>query len=131
MPALLEALHQIIKTDAILTDEEDLKPFKCEGLSVYHRLPMVVVLPNRIEQAQAIRCACHEHKVTCGANTGLSSGALPANDGLLLSLAKFNRVLNVDMNNAIATVQPAYAISPSPKRWIQKITTVMTKTIHS
>ena len=88
---------------------EDLRPFECDGLSVYRQLPMVVVLPETIEQAQAIMRLCHELKVPVvarGAGTGLSGGALPLADGVLLSLAKFKSILDIDPHNAMATVQP-------------------------
>ncbi|NOY70929.1 MAG: FAD-binding protein [Gammaproteobacteria bacterium] len=86
-----------------------MRPYECDGLSVYRRLPMAVALPDQVEQVQAIMRLCHEYKVPVvarGAGTGLSGGALPLENGLLLSLAKFNRILNIDPANAQATVEP-------------------------
>ena len=79
------------------------------GLSVYRQLPMLVVLPETVDQVQQVMRLCHEHKVPVvarGAGTGLSGGALPLENGVLLSLAKFKRILSIDPHNAQATVQP-------------------------
>lgn len=106
---LIQALRQLLPFEAVLTEAEDLRPFECDGLSVYRRLPMVVVLPETIEQVQTIMRLCHQAKVPVvarGAGTGLSGGALPLEDGVLLSLAKFRQILNIDPHNAMATVQP-------------------------
>ncbi len=107
--ALLNGLLALLPATAVLTDPEDLRPFECDGLSVYRRLPLVVVLPDTIEQVQAIMRLCHRLKVPVvarGAGTGLSGGALPLGDGVLLSLAKFKEILHIDQQNAMATVQP-------------------------
>ena len=106
---LIQSLRQLLPDEAVLTEEEDLRPFECDGLSVYRRLPMVVVLPETIDQVQSIMRLCHEAKVPVvarGAGTGLSGGALPLEDGVLLSLAKFKQILNIDAQDAMATVQP-------------------------
>jgi len=106
---LFHALRDLLPSDAVLTDAEDLHPFECDGLSVYRRLPLAVVLPETVEQVQAIARLCSELGVPLvarGAGTGLSGGALPLADGVLLSLAKLNRILHIDAANAMATVQP-------------------------
>jgi glycolate oxidase len=106
---LIRALRSLLPPESVLTDAEDLRPFECDGLAVYRQLPMVVVLPETIEQVQAIMRLCHRHQVPVvarGAGTGLSGGALPLADGVLLSLAKFKRILGIDVHNAMATVQP-------------------------
>jgi len=106
---LIGALRNILPHESVLVDAEDLRPFECDGLSVYRQLPMMVLLPETIEQVQAIMRLCHELKVPVvarGAGTGLSGGALPLADGVLLSLAKFKSILNIDADNAMATVQP-------------------------
>jgi glycolate oxidase len=93
----------------VLTDKEDLRPFECDGLSAYRQLPMLVVLPETTEHIQSIMRLCHAHQVPVvarGAGTGLSGGALPLADGVLLSLAKFKKIINIDAANAMATVQP-------------------------
>jgi len=106
---LIKNLKDLLPATAVLTDPEDLRPFECDGLSVYRRLPLVVVLPDTIEQVQAIMRLCHRLSIPVvarGAGTGLSGGALPLSDGVLLSLARFKRILNIDPLNAMATVQP-------------------------
>ena len=107
--ALFDGLRSLLPRAAVLTDVEDLRPFECDGLSVYRRLPLVVVLPETVEQVQAIMRLCHRLQVPVvarGAGTGLSGGALPLGDGVLLSLARFKRILDIDPHNAQATVQP-------------------------
>jgi glycolate oxidase len=106
---LLRKLRKLLPPEAVLTDKEDLRPFECDGLSVYRRLPLVVVLPETIAQVQAIMRLCHVLQVPVvarGAGTGLSGGALPLSNGVLLSLAKFKRILYIDPENAMATLQP-------------------------
>ncbi|MCB1718281.1 MAG: glycolate oxidase subunit GlcD, partial [Candidatus Competibacteraceae bacterium] len=93
----------------ILTEEEDLRPYECDGLSVYRRLPLAVVLPETIEQVQHVMRNCSQMGVPVvarGAGTGLSGGALPLADGVLLGLSKFNKILSVDSANRVARVQP-------------------------
>ena len=107
--ALLTALRCILPADAVLCETEDLRPYECDGLSAYRELPMVVCLPHTIEQVQAILRACHKMQVPVvarGAGTGLSGGALPLKNGVLLSLAKFMSILEIDTANRIARVQP-------------------------
>jgi glycolate oxidase len=106
---LARIFRAFLPADAVLIDVEDLRPYECDGLSAYRRLPMMVLLPNTVEQVQKILRICSEHQVPVvarGAGTGLSGGALPAADGVLLSLAKFNRILDIDVDNRRATVQP-------------------------
>jgi glycolate oxidase len=93
----------------VLWEEEDTRPYECDGLTAYRRLPMVVALPETEEQVQRILRTCHALGVPVvprGAGTGLSGGALPPGDGVLLSLAKFMRVVRVDPLARIAVVQP-------------------------
>ncbi len=106
---LANKLSQLLPAEAILTSEEDLRPYECDGLSAYHRLPLLAVLPETIEQVQAVLQLCHQENVPVvarGAGTGLSGGALPIHDGVLLSLAKFNRILDIDPLNRTARVEP-------------------------
>jgi glycolate oxidase len=106
---LLQRLQEILPGQALLSEAEDLRPYECDGLSAYRRLPMLVTLPETIEQVQAILRICHELQVPVvarGAGTGLSGGALPHEQGLLLSLAKFNRILEINPQRRTARVQP-------------------------
>lgn len=107
--SLIRRLQLILPQDAVLHQTEDLRPYECDGLSAYRNLPLVVALPNNIEQVQAILKLCYELEVPVvarGAGTGLSGGALPHSDGVLLSLAKFKNILNIDPVQRTAVVQP-------------------------
>ncbi|MGE5641135.1 MAG: FAD-linked oxidase C-terminal domain-containing protein [Clostridia bacterium] len=102
-------LREILPGRAVLWQEEDTRPYECDGLTAYRKLPMVVALPETEEQVQRILKACHAAGVPVvprGAGTGLSGGALPPGDGVLLSMAKFMRVLRLDANSRVAVVQP-------------------------
>ena len=122
-PKLLEYFRSILPSDAILHEVEDLHPYECDGLSAYRQLPMIVVLPSTIEQVQRIIKLCYEHNVPVvarGAGTGLSGGALPLEKGVLLSLAKFKSILDIDALARTARVQPGVrnlAISDAAKAY--------------
>jgi len=106
---LVKQLSHILTDDSILYQEEDLRPYECDGLSAYQQLPLVVALPDTIEQVQKILHLCNKISlpvVARGAGTGLSGGALPYEKGLLLSLAKFNKVIDINLQLQTATVQP-------------------------
>jgi glycolate oxidase len=102
-------LRKHLPKNCVLTHAEELRPYECDALSAYQQLPMVVVIPDTLEQVQTTLRLCAEHKVPVvarGAGTGLSGGALPLENGVLLSLAKFNRILDIDIENRVARVQP-------------------------
>jgi FAD/FMN-containing dehydrogenases len=106
---LSAALCKILPASSVLYAQEDLNPYECDALSAYRQTPLVVALPETVEQIQAILRLCSQHAVPVvarGAGTGLSGGALPHAEGVLLSLAKFNRILEVDPINRCARVQP-------------------------
>jgi glycolate oxidase len=108
-PEMISALRELLPAHCILWRTEDTRPYECDGLMLHRQLPMIVVLPEtEVEVAQVLRL-CHAHAVPVvprGAGTGLSGGALPLGDGVLLSLAKLNRILEVDPHARTATVQP-------------------------
>jgi len=106
---LISRLQYILPVESVLHQKEDLHPYECDGLSAYRNIPLAVVLPEKVEQVQAILKLCYELDVPVvarGAGTGLSGGALPLSDGILLSLAKFKDILEVDPVQCIARVQP-------------------------
>jgi glycolate oxidase len=106
---LVAGLRAILPETSVLHEEEDLLPYECDGLSAYRRLPMAIALPDTVAQVQSIVRLCHELEIPIvarGAGTGLSGGALPHQNGLLLSLAKFNKILKIDPGRRIARVQP-------------------------
>jgi len=103
------ALREFLPARAVLFDEEDTRPYECDGLTAYRQLPMVVALPETEEQVRRTLQVCSSMNVPVvprGAGTGLSGGALPLGDGVLLSMAKFMRVLRADARARIAVVQP-------------------------
>jgi glycolate oxidase len=105
----VRALRAILPERSVLWQEEDTRPYECDGLTAYRRLPMVVALPETGEEVRRALAACHALGVPVvprGAGTGLSGGALPLGDGVLLSLAKFMRVLRLDPVARVAVVQP-------------------------
>lgn len=105
----LGQLARILPAESVIADEESMRPYECDGLSAYRQLPKVVVLPESVEQVKAVLRLCHSSGapvVARGAGTGLSGGALPHSDGVLLSMAKFNRILDIDPANRTATVEP-------------------------
>jgi glycolate oxidase len=106
---LVERLMALIPADALLYEDEDLRPYECDGLSAYRRLPLLVTLPTTIEQVQDIMRLCNEFNIPVvarGAGTGLSGGALPFEQGVLLSLARFRNILEIDADRRTARVQP-------------------------
>ena len=93
----------------ILSEDSELRPYECDGLSAYHQVPWLVLLPETVQQVQSILRYCHQRNVPVvarGAGTGLSGGALPLANGVLLSLARFNSILGIDLANRLARVQP-------------------------
>jgi glycolate oxidase len=107
--AVQARLASILSPQALLTASEDTKPYECDGLTLYRAQPAAVALPETEAQVVAILKACHAARVPVvarGAGTGLSGGALPDASGVLLSLARFNRILAVDPLTRTAVVQP-------------------------
>jgi glycolate oxidase len=107
--AIIAALRAIVPGEGVISDPAALLPYESDGLTAYRQPPMVVVLPNTVAQVSAILRWCHAHNVKVvprGAGTSLSGGALPLADAVLLGLAKFNRVLDIDYADRIAVVQP-------------------------
>ena len=107
--SLIDSLQAFLPTASVLHHEEELRPYECDALSAYRQLPLIAVLPETVEQVQHILRLCSARKVPVvarGAGTGLSGGALPLANGVLLSLAKFNRILDLDPVNRIARLQP-------------------------
>ena len=106
---LINGLSSLLPDNTLLYEAEDLHPYECDGLSVYRQTPLAVALPETIEQIKIILRYCSENTIPVvarGAGTGLSGGAYPLEDGILLGLSKFNRILNVDPDARTATVEP-------------------------
>jgi glycolate oxidase len=106
---IVAALRTVLPERCVLHREEDTRPYECDGLTLYRQLPMVVVLPEEERQVAQVLQLCHAHAVPVvarGAGTGLSGSALPHASGVLLSMAKFNRIRNIDPLGRTATVEP-------------------------
>src|SRR5512142_1093627 len=102
-------LARALPAGSVLVDREELKPYECDGLSAYRATPLVAAIPADEAQVAAILATARETRtpvVARGSGTGLSGGALPLADGILLSLAKFNRIVEVDALARKARVQP-------------------------
>ncbi|WP_447555364.1 glycolate oxidase subunit GlcD [Vreelandella sp. EE22] len=106
---VLRELQRAVPTLTLLHREEDLRPFECDGLAAYRVLPMLVALPESLDQVEHLLKCCFElgvPVVTRGAGTGLSGGALPLEQGVLLVMSRFNKIIDVDADARIARVQP-------------------------
>jgi glycolate oxidase len=107
--SFLEALATLLPAECLKTTDEDMRPYECDGLSMYRALPRCVALPENEAQLAAVMKICHAHRVPVvarGAGTGLSGGAMPDPEALLLSTAKMMRILDVDALACTARVQP-------------------------
>jgi len=105
---VVQGLQAILPAHALLWNNEDTTPYECDGLTAYRERPLVVALPETVEQVQAVLKACHTMDVPVvarGAGTGLSGGAMPHKLGVTLSLAKFNKILKIDPASRTARVQ--------------------------
>ncbi|WP_292931292.1 FAD-linked oxidase C-terminal domain-containing protein [Noviherbaspirillum sp.] len=106
---VVSALRALLPEACVLFNEEDTRPYECDGLAAYRQLPMVVALPQTEAQVIAILNTCRELKVPIvprGAGTGLSGGAMPIADGVVLSTARFNKIVKLDPYSRTAVVQP-------------------------
>jgi glycolate oxidase len=105
---VLQALKPLLPAHALLYQSEDTTPYECDGLTAYRARPLVVALPETEAQVAAVLKACYALGVPVvarGAGTGLSGGAMPNPLGVTLSLAKFNKILNIDKRSRTAVVQ--------------------------
>ncbi|WP_062206940.1 FAD-linked oxidase C-terminal domain-containing protein [Aureimonas sp. AU12] len=107
--AIVAALRAIVPGEGVVDAVNEMRVFETDALTAYRQLPLVVVLPETVPQVAAILRYCHEHRVPVvprGSGTSLSGGSLPLEDGVLLVLSRFNRILDVDFDNRCAVVQP-------------------------
>jgi glycolate oxidase len=106
---IVAALRVLLPGHCILFHEEDTRPYECDGLAAYRQLPMVVTLPETEAQVAAVLKTCRDLNVKIvprGAGTGLSGGAMPIADGVVLSTARLNRIIKLDPHARTMTVQP-------------------------
>jgi glycolate oxidase len=107
--AIVRALRAIVPGEGVIATEAERRPYESDGLTAYRQLPMVVVLPQTTAEVSRILRYCHDEGIKVvprGAGTSLSGGALPLADGVLLGMARFNRILDIDLLNRVAVVQP-------------------------
>ncbi|MDT4328617.1 FAD-linked oxidase C-terminal domain-containing protein [Methylomonas sp. MED-D] len=107
-PTLIKQFRQLLGDANVIADPALLRVYECDALAAYTQVPDLVVLPETVEQVLAVLRLCHEQQIPVvarGAGTGLSGGALPVPGGIVLGLAKLNRILGVDPINRTATVQ--------------------------
>jgi glycolate oxidase len=107
--AVVAALRNGLPAECVLSAEEELRPYECDGLSAFRQLPLAVALPKSEQQVETIIAICHRLDVPLvarGSGTGLSGGAMPHAAGVVLSLARLNQILEVDPFARTARVQP-------------------------
>jgi glycolate oxidase len=106
---ILDELRSIVDGRGLISSPEELHTYECDGLTNLRVMPRAVLLPISTGQVQAIVRTCHREKipfVARGSGTGLSGGALPVENGIVISLARMNRILEIDFPNARAVVEP-------------------------
>ncbi len=106
---IFEELRAIVGARGLITSTEELHTYECDALTNFRALPRAVLLPDSTEQVQAIVRVCYRERipfVARGAGTGLSGGALPVKNGVVISLTRMNRILEVDLPNARVIAEP-------------------------
>src|SRR5262249_28433748 len=112
---IVAALRAIVLGEGVIAAEREMRPYESDGLTAYRQLPMVVVLPETTEQVSRVLAFCHAGGIKVvprGAGTSLSGGALPLADGVLLGMAKFNRIRHIDFDNPVAALEPRCTTPP-------------------
>ena len=106
---IVSDLKKIIKIENILHHEDELRPFETDALSAYKQKPLLVVFPENTNEVSKILSYCNQNRIKVvprGAGTGLSGGALPMADSILLCLGKFKKIINIDYRNRCVVAQP-------------------------
>ena len=106
---IIQQLETIIGKDGVIRRKEELLTYECDGLASYRQRPALVVLPRTTKEVAAVVKVCHDNNlpwVARGAGTGLSGGALPHGEGVLIVTARMNQILSQDLDNHCITVQP-------------------------
>ena len=106
---IVAELKLIVPGEGVIDASRQMSVYGSDGLTAYKQMPMVVVLPETVSQVSEVLRYAHDHNIKVvprGAGTSLSGGALPLEDGILLGMAKFNRIVEIDYENRCAVVQP-------------------------
>src|SRR3989440_9978764 len=107
-----DVLDRFAATTQTIREPEQLRTYECDGLTGHRVVPALVALPGSVEEVQAVVRLCDEERtpfVARGAGTGLSGGALPVADGIVISLARMNRILEIDVERGHVVVEPGVA----------------------
>src|SRR5205809_1012101 len=107
--AIAAALRRIVPGEGVILSEPERRAYESDGLTAYRQPPLVVVLPSTVDQVASVLRYCQVEGIKVvprGAGTSLSGGALPLADGVLLGMAKFNRILDIDYDNRCVVAQP-------------------------
>ena len=107
--AIADDLRAIVPGEGVIVDEDERRPYESDGVTAYKTLPLIVVLPETTQQVSEVLAYCDKNGIKVvprGAGTSLSGGAMPLEDGILLGMGKFNKILDVDYGNRCAVVQP-------------------------
>src|SRR3954466_673281 len=105
---IVQALSAIVPGEGVIASDAAMRPYETDGLTAYRALPMVVVLPETTGQVARVLAYCHGEGIKVvprGAGTSLSGGALPLVDGVLLGMAKFNRIRDIDFDNRVVVAE--------------------------
>jgi glycolate dehydrogenase FAD-linked subunit len=107
--ALIQRFNDVVGAHGVISERNQLRTYECDGLTAFRVVPSVVVLPETAEQVRSVVAACHQAGVPFvarGSGTGLSGGALPVADGVLVVLARMRAIVEVDLDNQRAVVEP-------------------------
>jgi glycolate oxidase len=102
-------LRAMLGVEAVIEAENERRAYESDGLTAYRAIPLMVVLPSNTDEVSRVMAYCYRHAIKIvprGAGTSLSGGSLPLEDGIVLGLGKFNRILEIDFDNRCAVVQP-------------------------
>ena len=108
-PKFIQELRDVVGDRGLILHPDELRTYECDGLTNFRVVPAAVVIPSRSEEVQSVVRACARYKVAFvarGSGTGLSGGALPVEGGIVISLTRLNRILEVDIPNARVVVEP-------------------------
>src|SRR4029079_12559863 len=108
----VDELRAVLGTAHVISEPEQLRVYECDGLTGHRAVPELVALPGSTEDVQTVLRACHRERVPFvarGAGTGLSGGATPVAGGVVVSLARMNRILEVDLERQRVVVEPGVA----------------------
>src|ERR1700726_2649043 len=106
---IVKSLRAIVPGEGVIATESEMRPYESDGLTAYRQPPLVVVLPGTVDQVCGVLKFCHQEGISVvprGAGTSLSGGALPVADGVLIGMAKFNRIREIDLENRVAVAEP-------------------------